>query len=461
MHRTRAAERHEREVARLDPLLDGQRADRLRHLGVRHVADALGQLARLEPQLAAQLRDRRARRLDVERHRAAREAALVHAAEHEVGVGDGRPRAAAAVARGSRVGAGALRPDAQAARLGVGQRAAARPDRVDVDDRHHQREPLQLGLRGDVRGAVDDERDVEARPAHVDADQVAPPEQASERDAAHRAPDGPREQRLEGQLARRLRGHDAAARLHHVQRDGEPARAQLGLEPLEVAAHDRGGVGVDHRRGRALVLAPLARDPVRQRDRRPVELRAQDRLRPQLVLRVHVREQEGDGDRAEALVAGAARGRADRVLVERLDLLARGVEPPADLDDVRPRHQRPRLAEVDVVEPRPVAAGDVEHVAGAARGEQQHALAAPLQERVEPLRGAVDGEGDVARRPDDLLEAGEHAGGQVGRRRRRLARRVGARVLVVGDDVGERAADVHRDAVAAHGSGFPAASRMS
>ena len=402
-----------------------------------------------------------ARGLEVEAHAPAGEVRLVDAAEQQVRVGHRRPRPAAAVARGPGVGARALGADAQAAGLGVGERAAAGADRVDVDDRHQQREALEHRLRRHVGLPVDDQRDVEAGAAHVDADQVRAVEQAGERDPAHRPADRPRQQRLQRQLAGGLRGDDAAAGLHHVQRHRQPARLQLGLQALEVAAHDRRRVRVDDRGRRALVLAPLARDAMRQRDGHAVELLAQDRLGGELVLGVDVGEQEGDGDRAEALVARAASRGAERVGIERLELLARVVQPPADLDDVRARQQRPRLAEVDVVEPRPVAAGDVVDVAGTARGEQHHALPAALQERVEALGRAVDGEGDVARRGDHLLEAGEDALGQVVRRRRRLARRVAPGLLVIGHDVGERAADVHRDAVAAHGIVPPAASRMS
>ena len=54
VHRPGAAEGDEREVARLDALLDGERADRLRHLRVDDVADALGELAGPEPQLGGE-----------------------------------------------------------------------------------------------------------------------------------------------------------------------------------------------------------------------------------------------------------------------------------------------------------------------------------------------------------------------------------------------------------------------
>ena len=71
-----------------------------------------------------------------------------------------------------------------------------------------------------------------------------------------------------------------------------------------------------------------------------------------------------------ALVADAARGGPHGGLVQGLELLAGGGEAAADLHDVRARHERLGLAEVDVVEAGPVAAGDVVDVARAGRGQQ-------------------------------------------------------------------------------------------
>ena len=240
VHRPGAAERDERELARLDPLLDRERPDRLRHLGVDHVADPLGELDRLQVQLVGELGDRASRRVDVERHLAACEPGRIDATEDEVRIGDRRLRAAAPVARGARIGARALRTDAQSARLRVGDRAAARAHGVDVHDRHQQREPFERRLRRDVRPAVDDERDVEARAAHVDADQVRPVEHPRERDAAHRAADRAREERLERHLARGLGADDPAARLRAVH-GADCSTTSGGVYPRRPDRRDKPG----------------------------------------------------------------------------------------------------------------------------------------------------------------------------------------------------------------------------
>ena len=70
----------------------------------------------------------------VERHAAAEQAARREPPEHEVGVGDGRLGAAAAVAGRARLRAGALRPDLQQpVAVEPGDRAAAGADRIDVE----------------------------------------------------------------------------------------------------------------------------------------------------------------------------------------------------------------------------------------------------------------------------------------------------------------------------------------
>ena len=95
------------------------------------------------------------------------------AAEHEIGVGDGRLRAAAAVAGGTRHRLGAARADPQrAALVDPRDRAAAGADRVDVDDRDADRDAVERRLARHLRAAVEHQADVGAGAAHVDRDDV-------------------------------------------------------------------------------------------------------------------------------------------------------------------------------------------------------------------------------------------------------------------------------------------------
>ena len=76
---------------------------------------------------------------------------------------------------------------------------------------------------------------------------------------------------------------------------------ELAFEAPEVALDGGGYVGVEDRRGGALVLAPLAGDLVRERDGEAGDALLQDLARPRLVLGVDVGVQKADGDRPDLL----------------------------------------------------------------------------------------------------------------------------------------------------------------
>ena len=110
--------------------------------------------ARKAERLADMLGDRAPRGLDVERFQFAAERALrIDAAEHDLRVGQRRPRIALPVAGGARHRARAFRPDLQqAAAIDPGDRAAARADGGDLDHRRADDEAeLDRGLRRDRR----------------------------------------------------------------------------------------------------------------------------------------------------------------------------------------------------------------------------------------------------------------------------------------------------------------------
>ena len=173
-------------------------------------------------------------------------------------------------------------------------------------------------------------------------------------------------------------------------------------------------------------------------------------LSPDLMGGVHVAKQERDCDRPEAFRAEAIRGRPDPRLIQRLALNAVRAEPPVDLDDVGQWHKRFGFPVVDVVEARAITPRDVIDMACSRRCEKHDAYAAPLQECVDTLGCAVDRERDVLRGLDDLAEARHDALGQIMRRRGRLPHGVLCRLLVIGNDVCERTADIHRHAIPRH-----------
>jgi hypothetical protein len=166
------------------------------------------------------LLDRRVRRGSIELHRAAGEVVRVEVAEHELRVGHGRNRAAAAIADRPGKRACALRPDRHRPRLGthLHQASAARADRLDV---HLRQEVLVLVSVRDERirrSAAVDDRHVERSSAHVGRDHVrfahGGTEEHRRRDTGHRT-GIEREQRCFSGARNR---HRPAAALRDLQR---------------------------------------------------------------------------------------------------------------------------------------------------------------------------------------------------------------------------------------------------
>ena len=142
VQRAGAAEGDHRGLARIDALVDRDRAHRERHRGVGDLHDAERRLRHAEPQRVGDLlpRSRASAAARSSRIAPLRKRSAIDAAEHEVGVGDDRIGRALAVAGRAGIGAGALRPDVKAAgRVAPGDRAAAGADLDDVDDRQLHR----------------------------------------------------------------------------------------------------------------------------------------------------------------------------------------------------------------------------------------------------------------------------------------------------------------------------------
>ena len=110
MHGPRAAEGEDRQPPRIATALQCVHPRRAGHHLVDDLVDTPGGLLDAQPErLGHVAADGLARRLDVERHRAAEEEAGIEVAEDEIGIGDRRPLAAAAVAGRTRIGARGVR----------------------------------------------------------------------------------------------------------------------------------------------------------------------------------------------------------------------------------------------------------------------------------------------------------------------------------------------------------------
>ncbi len=175
--------------------------------------------------------------------------------------------------------------------------------------------------------------------------------------------------------------------------------------------------------------------------------------------RVQVGVEEADHHRLHVLNAETAHRLADRGLVERLQHRAVRVQALGDLEAPAPRHERRRLLQVDVVEPRADLAADLQDVAEAAGHQHADPRGLALDDRVGGHRGGVHHRGHVAAARAALgqpaLQRGHEAAGGVFRRGEHLHHPGLAGAPVHQRRVGERAPDVDAHAPrrrgAAHG----------
>ena len=202
---------------------------------------------------------------------AAEEVVGIEIAADHVGVGHGRPRAAAPVAGRAGIGAGALRADIEeAAAVDPGDRAAAGRDRAHVERRHVDLPARDHALGGFERHAALDEGDVGRGAAHVERDEPALRLVLGEIGAGLRAGGRAGEQRVHGAAAADRGGerHHAAVRLHQEAL----LRADLGVveaavEMVDVAHQHRLEIGVQQRRRHPRPFADARQHLARQRHR--------------------------------------------------------------------------------------------------------------------------------------------------------------------------------------------------
>ena len=224
---------------------------------------------------------------------------------------------------------------------------------------------------------------------------------------------------------------------HHAQAAGDD-----GLE-----------VGVGERGRGPLILLPLGQDLVGDRERQARQLLGQDRLDRLLMGGVEVGEQQADGDGLDLRLGTDRSGdRTDLGRVERGDDLAIGVDALGQLEAVAALDQRLRLDPAHVVVGLAVAALDERDVLEAPGGDVGDDRTLALEHGVGRDRGAEpdvrDGGGGRVRR-----EPAQDARHRVGRDREHLPD-LDAALAVMGDEVGEGAADIDAEQML-HGGGAP------
>ncbi|CCH75540.1 hypothetical protein BN11_80003 [Nostocoides australiense Ben110] len=389
-----------------------------------------------------------------------------YAAQHDVGVGDGRLGATFGVTQRAGIGTRRLGADLQSAFGGdPGDRATAGTDGDDIDHRDLARVGADRALGRQGWFAVEDDRDVRGRATAVARQHLAEAGPLGD----ERGPEGTsgrtRQDRRNRLVDNLIRREHSAIGLHDIKRNptgGSAPRVPPGLRrarPREVVktvvdvlhvARDIGlDRGIDEGGHRALVLAVLAQHLRGDRDDGLGVLLREDGAHRQLVSVLGIRVQEAHADRGDALVLEPPGDLTGALGVERADLVAVEVEAAADgLDEVGRDDARGLDPEVGVaVAVRHRLSGDLEDELVALGGDEPERLDLAFEQFVRRDRGAVADGGDVlaarAHLLQDLRHPVDESVGRIARGAGGLGGHHLAGDLVQGHHVGECAAGVN------------------
>ena len=323
------------------------------------------------------------------------EKARADLADHHVGVGHAE-RAAPAVARRPRIGAGRIRSHAVARAVEMEDRAAAGSDGMDLHHRRAHPHARDQSFEGALVLAIV-MRDVGRRSAHVEADDLVV---ARHRGGPHRADDAAGRARQDAVLAAEEAGvGESAVRLHEHQ----PGFAELVPYAVDIAFQDRRDIGVDDGGVAATDQLHQGAHLVRDRDLPEADL-AREPGDLDLVVVVAVAVDEHDRDRLDTVPLGPFQRLPGAFEVDRDQLLAVGRIALVDLDHALVQE----LGQDDMAgeEEGSVLVADTERVAEPLGNQEDRAVALALQQRVRRDRGAhLDGVDRLRRDPGRRLYA--------------------------------------------------------
>ena len=444
----------------VDPLIDRDFLDRLDHVLVCERHDRERRLFDGLIEILRHTRDDPACGHGVELHASAQEVVGVEISEHECCVRDRGLIAAASVAGGPRIGAGALRPDPQeASRIDPGDRPSARPDTPDIDRGHADDVagplPPEPRVPRKHQPSVPYQADIERRAARVaDHDIVREPLHLGTRAARDRRHGRARLDAVNRPLRKRLDMHAAADGGAYEDFAPVAGRAQVPIHLAQMALHERLQRRVDRRRRSATVFADDGNELVRERIGNVRQVLLDQVRHRQLMDRVDVGPEKTHRDRFEALRLQPLENLGRARDIERDPDLCLGTDPFGHLERVAPRDVGLGIVDAEVVGVVLAAFAEHENVPETFGGDQGRLGDGVLDDRIGRPRGAVDQDGRLA---EQLLEAHvqagcgslhrrPHAAENTIRRRQRLLRDKHAR-LVRDHDIGEGAARIHRDSV--------------
>ena len=226
----------------------------------------------------------------------AQEIPRIEVPQDQVRVGHRGPVASLPVTGRARIGPGALGSDVQGASvIHPGNAAAARSQRMEIDHRHGDFPSPFVVFPRNLRIAAFDYRNVRARPAHIESDEIGLADQPAVGHGAAYAAGGTREYSLHGLPCRGVQRCDAAVGRHGEYLVPQPQFRSLLLHAPEVPGVDRSHVGVDGRRAQPVVFLDLRQDPGGERQVKAGIALLDAFAHEPLMGRVHVGENETHG----------------------------------------------------------------------------------------------------------------------------------------------------------------------
>ena len=400
MNAAGAAARDQREIAHVVALLGADFGDQVAHHRIDGAGDQLRRPVRVGLEQVCHTRERLLRALGIELDVPAEEVIRVDVAQSQIGIGHRRP-VTLAVGRRSRVGAGALRADAQQAeRVHPGERPATGAHGGHID--HLDRDPVFPYPRIRARRYLSllDDADVETRASHVHRQEILLVVKPAEVQGAVGSRGGTRIEQVHGAVHAFFDHLHHAVGEHHEQAAGEAALLETALQFPRVADQRRADIGADNGGGEAFELTEYRQDLVRGRNIGIGRHLLHDALRLALVLAIGIGVQETYRDGGAALVEQFPGAGAQLGLVQGSQNLA-GVQSALLHTEAKVRRDQ-RLVRIDEqiehgAAQLAYATAHFHNVAKALGGEDAH-LGAPLgDQNVGAQGGAVD----------DLIHAGE------------------------------------------------------
>ncbi len=260
-----------------------------------------------------------------------------------------------------------------------------------------------------------------------------------------------RQHHLRWRIGRGFESHFAAIGLDDDGGRCNPGFVEAAAHHLELAADNRFEIGVGNGGGGALILLPLRQHAVGNRQGLVLQFGGENLLDLQFMGRIEVGEQQADGDRFDLRNGPDLGGDPFHLrLVEGPHHLAIGIDALVEFEAVAALDQGLGLHPAHVIVIFAVAALDERHIAVALGGHIGNDGAFPLEHGVGGNRCADAQVFDCAhiRVP---RQSGDDAGDRIARRRQILPHPDRPGLGIVGDEVGEGAADIDTQDIAHSG----------